>query len=346
MADGPKLWGRTRNNDPNPNSEIVQRFVDQSRRLNDMTGSILRSAGIAVSEALMTISRGLRVEGTFESTGTANIGGELNVTGPTELAGDASVTGDLRVTQGRVTIESGGGLAAQYPSGAAAAFFGPLRNADGTNTDYGLLIQEDGTPGGIEGPDIFRARQSATDGKSSVIFGQPDSAVDSAFGYSNTWYFEARATGTLTAAPLWLHSADEIRLTSETGRLVVPWVGTSGSANTVIGADNVLMRSSSARKYKQDIEDLDIDPAAVLKMQPRSWRDRGEVERDPEATARYVGFIAEELDEIGLGAFVTRDQDGEVEGIAYDRLVAAVIPVLRDLNDRVTDLESARSARP
>ena len=43
---GPKLWARTRNNNPNPNSEIVQRFVDQSRRLNDMAGSILRSAGV------------------------------------------------------------------------------------------------------------------------------------------------------------------------------------------------------------------------------------------------------------------------------------------------------------
>lgn len=100
MADGPKLWARTRNNNPDPNSELVQRVKDQSRRLNDMAGSILRSAGIAVSDVLMTITRGLRVEGTFESTGTANVGGELNVTG------DAVFSGNLAVPNGSITNDA------------------------------------------------------------------------------------------------------------------------------------------------------------------------------------------------------------------------------------------------
>lgn len=97
MAGVPRLQGPRRENSPEPFADLRRRIVDQGQRLNDLTGSILRSAGIAVSDVLMTISRGLRVEGTFTSTGTANVGGQLNVTG------DAVFSGDLAVPNGSIT---------------------------------------------------------------------------------------------------------------------------------------------------------------------------------------------------------------------------------------------------
>lgn len=76
---GPSLQARTRNNNPDPMSEITRRLGDLSRRINDVSGSILRSAGIAVTQTLMTITRGLRVEGTLDVTGDAVFSGDLAV---------------------------------------------------------------------------------------------------------------------------------------------------------------------------------------------------------------------------------------------------------------------------
>ncbi len=100
MADGPNLQGPRRQNSPEPYADLVARLVRLRQDVNDLTGSILRSAGIRLSETLMTITRNLRVDGTFESTGAANIGGTMNVTG------DAVFSGNLAVPNGSITNDA------------------------------------------------------------------------------------------------------------------------------------------------------------------------------------------------------------------------------------------------
>jgi hypothetical protein len=301
----------------------------------------------------MRIESALTVNGDFASTGNATISGSADITGTTHIGGDTDIDGSLDVAAdttlggnvtlsgvmdvlgGTVDIYNNGRFRAKYADGRTGAVFGPLTlEPSGTPDGMGLLIQ---APDAAQS-DIFRAKYDGA-GVKRVQFGMTDVPVDSVWGLSKYVYLEATNGGALTDAGMWLHSANEIRLTSTTGRMVVPWVSTSSAANTVIGTDNVLMRSSSARKYKQDIEDAAVDVASVLKMRPRTWRDRREVGEDPGTTTRYVGFIAEELNDLGLGQFVTRNEDGEVDGIAYDRLVAAVIPVLRSLDERISRLE-------
>jgi hypothetical protein len=149
---------------------------------------------------------------------------------------------------------------------------------------------------------------------------------------------------------------------------------TASAANVNISSGGWLQRSTSARKYKQDIQA--VDPAVyennLLSLQPKSWIDKGEAaavaeyERriaagepvtDPETgeplTARpfelqrYYGYIAEDVLAAGkLGWAVTRhDQTGEVEGLAYDRLAAAVIPIVAKYRTRLTNLETQANQR-
>jgi hypothetical protein len=114
----------------------------------------------------------------------------------------------------------------------------------------------------------------------------------------------------------------------------------------------------SSERYKTDIQNLDVDPAAVLLLQPRSWLPLPPVQQCPDwlhalhgddecrsgepgdqvEGPRHVGFIAEELDGLGLGAFVSRDADGLPDGIHYDRLTAAVIPVLQTQQQQIAAL--------
>lgn len=136
--------------------------------------------------------------------------------------------------------------------------------------------------------------------------------------------------------------------------------GVSANVHMDTATGRIRYVSSSAR-YKTDIADLPVDPDAVLLLRPRSWRPLAPAQQcpdwlhdlhgdeechsgepaDPVEGPRHVGFIAEELDELGLGAFVSRDADGLPDGIHYDRLTAAVIPVLQ-AQQRQLDALTAR----
>lgn len=51
------------------------------------------------------------------------------------------------------------------------------------------------------------------------------------------------------------------------------------------------------------------------------------------------GLIAEEVDDLGLGIFVPKDENGKVSGFDYERLWILLVPVVRKLKARVDELE-------
>lgn len=340
-------------------SDGVKRLVgavqDVAQKTRDATKNLLRTAGIFLADTGMRIESALTVNGDFASTGNATISGSADITGTTHIGGNTDIDGTLDVAAdttlggsvrvddvmdvfGRVNVNDGAGFAALYPDGAVGAKFGPLTLVEtGAPDGMGLHIQAP-TSAGLA--DVFRAKYDGS-GNKRVLFGETGQPLKDVWGLAETWYLEATSPGTGTAAGMFFRSAGDISFSSGSYTLRIPWFTTSSAANMFIDNDGRIWKSTSARKYKQDIEDAAIDAAAVLRMRPRTWRDRAEVEKDPDTQTRYVGFIAEELDDLGLGEFVTRTPDGDVEGIAYDRLVAAVIPVLRDLDSRLRALESA-----
>lgn len=138
-------------------------------------------------------------------------------------------------------------------------------------------------------------------------------------------------------------SADiPVHLTTTTNDVRIDHTTTASAANAFL--DSVtkrIYRSTSSLRYKQDVETIHIDPKRVLGMVGKTWRDRNQVAEDPETEQRHVGFIAEELHDLGLTEFVVYDTDGEPEAIAYDRLSVALLAVLKDHDARITRLENA-----
>lgn len=106
MVDGPNLQGPRRQNSPEPYADLVGRLVKLRQDINDLTGSILRSAGIRVTPEGMTIESALDVLGSLDvsgqlaTTGATTIGGTLNVTG------DAVFSGNLAVPNGSITNDA------------------------------------------------------------------------------------------------------------------------------------------------------------------------------------------------------------------------------------------------
>jgi hypothetical protein len=76
-------------------------------------------------------------------------------------------------------------------------------------------------------------------------------------------------------------------------------------------------------------------------LYPKSWYDRAEVAAnngDTTGLKRHQGLIAEDVEAVGLSEYVTYE-DGEIEGLEYDRLWTLLIPIVREIKDEVNWLK-------
>ncbi len=140
-------------------------------------------------------------------------------------------------------------------------------------------------------------------------------------------------------------------VTSENGQIQAlgpPTTGSAANTRYIAAAANfyVLHLVSSAAKYKLDQQSLNTG-LNILNLQPKTWVDKSEYENNSnsyENLRRIPGFIAEDLLEAGLEEFVEYNFEGEVQSISYDRLVAAVIPVLKHQQEKIQSLEDRLKA--
>ncbi|GAB3808649.1 phage tail spike protein [Virgibacillus kimchii] len=114
----------------------------------------------------------------------------------------------------------------------------------------------------------------------------------------------------------------------------------SNSSNVRIGYSASLgsrfLRTTSARKYKTNIEPVDVDPYRLLDMNLSMWNDLKEVKENgwtSDGLKKHYGIIADELVDVGLGQYVDY-HDGEVEHYE-ERVWTLLIPITRDLVDDV-----------
>ena len=111
----------------------------------------------------------------------------------------------------------------------------------------------------------------------------------------------------------------------------------AGAANVVVNAAGKLMRSTSSRRYKANIAEIDPDVSLERVM---SWRP---VTYSPlnDPNTRYAGFIAEEIAEAGSVEYVTRDGEGRPDALHYGHMVADLAGAIQALAARVAELEDA-----
>ncbi|MFJ3392018.1 tail fiber domain-containing protein [Leifsonia aquatica] len=123
------------------------------------------------------------------------------------------------------------------------------------------------------------------------------------------------------------------------GRLTNPTARSSGvtgwAALGVDGAGNIGIQTSS-RRFKKDIQTWTPQAQAVFAMRLVQFRY---LASDPDASPMEQGVIAEELLDLGLDWLVFYDDDGEVQGVHYDKIALACVAALQDLNERVSRLE-------
>jgi hypothetical protein len=107
----------------------------------------------------------------------------------------------------------------------------------------------------------------------------------------------------------------------------------------VFGTTGQLGYAASTKRVKQDIKKADITAEQGLSLVATAFRYKQEVKDQGDNAPTTVGLIAEDLDEAGLTAFVIYDDKGKPAGIHYERAWIALLPVVADLNARLTKLE-------
>lgn len=129
----------------------------------------------------------------------------------------------------------------------------------------------------------------------------------------------------------------------------------STSANLFVTENGYIGRTTSAKKYKQDIEYIDnIDEAKrTLDIQPAEWADKKQMMSHARARAgisnpedeerlarRYIGFIADDFADAGFEKLIVRDKTGAVEEFQYNRLSVYHHQMIKDLYNQIDTLKN------
>lgn len=198
---------------------------------------------------------------------------------------------------------------------------------------------------------------AASDGaKQFFIVGMSDTEVESIIMSAKDMWFICNSDDDNNRSSLHFSDSGNVEIDLDgSGEFIVFDLGGSSGGVPLVSDNGLIKTSTSALKYKQDVEDAVVDPEDVLNMQPRTWRDRSDVAKNSQTDRRFVGFIADELaDQPSLRQFVVFNDDDEPEAIYYDRLSVALLELakhqqaqlddhqrqINDLNEKIDQLKN------
>jgi hypothetical protein len=112
---------------------------------------------------------------------------------------------------------------------------------------------------------------------------------------------------------------------------------TGSSANTFWDSSSgAFFRSTSSLKYKTDINDATYGLADVLKLRPVTYKGKSEEDNGKV----FGGFIAEEIDVLGLKEFVEYDSEGNPDSLAYGNMVSLLAKAIQEQQALITQLQA------
>jgi hypothetical protein len=247
-------------------------------------------------------------------TGTSSING-VNVNGGTITGATIQTSaGGARVymiaNQGKIYIDSGNGTGTitSYGSGGIA-----MQNSLG----HVFGINQEGTtifPGGLASVgtngDISLSRITSRDG----IFA----------GTSNSSLYN-------------LDIRSQLRVSTEAFFDYVGAAGQTGPAS--FNGNQKLIRTPSTRKAKKYISNLEdkYDYDTIISLEPKQYKFKSEWDM---GDRYYSGFIAEDAHELGLGNWVSYDENNEPAAFYYAEYTSALQIVVREQDRRIKELSA------
>lgn len=273
---------------------------------------------------------------------------KVGITGDLLIQGDTQVDGAIYLPHGggdRVMINASAGAGRQlfyiFSTGTSAS------NASSYIQMFGM--EDSGSPGQI----IFGNNGNPTlrmySNNNVRFYGdvQIDGAITNATITSSTVNISASrlTSGTVPLARIPTLPENKVPQTYTTYRSFAGGIGisslptTSSSPNLWVHptSQGQVHRTTSSRRYKQDI--TEYNSKTILEACPVLYRDKGEVSQYGDDARMYLGFIAEDLHDLGLTELVDYI-DGQPDSVLYDRISAALLVVIKDQEQRIQALEA------
>ena len=119
------------------------------------------------------------------------------------------------------------------------------------------------------------------------------------------------------------------------GNLYTPNLGTGTGTNLVVTTGGEVVRQTSSKRYKKDIENLNFDTSKFMKLQPVSFKWN---EKSSSENIEDYGLIAEEVEKIDPQLAIY-DGEGEVEGVDYQKINIMLLKVVQEQQKIISDQE-------
>ncbi len=216
-------------------------------------------------------------------------------------------------------VRATGGLVLQKQIGAETSARAPRGYFNVVQADSGLAQpaapRADTVASFESNTDAFVRILAPSIEEKGLIFATPESLSDGGIVYLGTDVMHFRTNGNITRMSL---GAD--------GTLALQTLGSAGATAVCRNASNQFATCSSSARYKEQIEDLHLGLAAAMQLRPVGYQWK-------ETHAADVGFVAEEVAKLDE-RLVTRNDEGEIEGVKYDQLTAVLAGAVQELAAR------------
>ena len=286
----------------------------------------LNVAGTTTSGGMLTVSAGgasiygnvaIIGSGTLNVAGTTTSGGMLTVSsGGATITGNSSVTGTFTSSQA-LTVSSGGA------------------NITGTTTSSGKLTVLAG------GADITGLTTTGAITASGLITANGGLTITGNFSTPGTFTsgqtLTVQSGGASIIGPVSSSAAVQCSSGSSYmgGSLAV---GKTGGASYTLDVNGTIAATvdigiSSDERLKRDIEDISNSLEMVKKMRGVYFKRTND-----ESNKRYVGVIAQEIEQI-LPEVVSTDQNGEkYKMVTYQNIIGVLIETIKELDNKLTNI--------
>lgn len=166
------------------------------------------------------------------------------------------------------------------------------------------------------------------------VFADRGDVTVTANAYPSAIVLRARGGGgTLGSVNIRGDSSDRVRIVTP-GTYAAT---TAAAANLNIASSGTIQRSTSSARYKTDVRPMSaLEARRALELRPVRYRSTSDVDNPAHS---YYGFIAEQVAVVDP-RLVHWSDDGNPEGVQYDRLTAHLVCLVADLEGRLAALES------
>ncbi len=106
------------------------------------------------------------------------------------------------------------------------------------------------------------------------------------------------------------------------------------------GTNSPIKRSTAGRrKDKENIRDIEIDTSKIYDLNPISFASKLDLDKNDKPIDGFFGLVAEEVHET-LPNLCGYNERGELDWVQYQMLPVLMLPEMKKLRSRITDLEA------